>query len=486
MLNPYFQQGARSEQNLVQDLINEQLKMYGVEVHYIPRKYMTEKTVIREVVQSKFDDAYPLEAYVDTYDGYGDNPVIMSKFGIQQTNEITLTISKERWETYIEPLMANESNVKLVTRPKEGDLIYFPLGDRLFEIKFVEHEKPFYQLQKTYIYELRCELFRYEDEVIDTGIEEIDDALIGDESDGEIDGVSTIMGPTQTLTMVGTGVSVTALTGLVDGGIQFITIGNRGGGYTDVPRVAISSAPTAGITGIASVRMIGGIVACNDNVNPGAKSVQNADLNNAGAGYTEAPIIRFVSNTGAGATGISSISDGGIGIITMTSYGGLIGGGGFTTSPQITFSSEIFEAGVTTAGAAATAVVSTAGTITAIRITNAGAGYSVAPTITVADPSFGSSGNFVFNEIVTGSATTTTARVRTWNSVTNILEVATVGGEGFKIGETITGSKSGATQVIRVVDTQIGDDEEYADNFNIEAAADEILDFSEQNPFGVP
>ena len=156
MLNPYFQQGARSEQNLVQDLINEQLKMYGVEVHYLPRKYMTENTVIREVVQSKFDDAYPLEAYVDTYDGYGDNPVIMSKFGIQQTNEITLTISKDRWETYIEPLMANESNVKLVTRPKEGDLIYFPLGDRLFEIKFVEHEKPLYQLQKTYIYELRC------------------------------------------------------------------------------------------------------------------------------------------------------------------------------------------------------------------------------------------------------------------------------------------------------------------------------------------
>jgi len=485
MLNPYFQQGARSEQNLVQDLINEQLKMYGVEVHYIPRKYMTEKTVIREVVQSKFDDAYPLEAYVDTYDGYGDNPVIMSKFGIQQTNEITLTISKERWETYIEPLMKNESNVKLTTRPKEGDLIYFPLGDRLFEIKFVEHEKPFYQLQKTYIYELRCELFRYEDEVIDTGIEEIDDALIGDESDGEIDGVSTIMGPTQTLTMVGTGVSVTAVTGLVDGGIQYIEIGDRGGGYTDVPRVAISSAPSGGITGIASVRMIGGIVVCTDNVNPGAKSVQNADLNNAGAGYTVAPIIRFVSNTGAGATGISSISDGGIGIITMTTYGGLIGGGGFTTSPQITFSNEIFETGVTTAGAAATAVVSTAGTITAIRITNAGAGYSIAPTITVADPSFGSSGNFIFNEIVTGSATTTTARVRTWDEDTNVLEVATVGGTGFQVGETVTGSKSGATQVIRIVDTE-PDNDEYADNFQIETAADAILDFTEQNPFGVP
>ena len=131
-LNPFFQQGARSEQNLVQDLINEQLRMYGVEVHYMPRKYIKENTVIKEVVASKFDDAYPLEAYLDTFDGYGDNPVLLSKFGIEQTNELTLTISKERWETYIEPLMENEDNIKLATRPKEGDLIYFPLGDRLF------------------------------------------------------------------------------------------------------------------------------------------------------------------------------------------------------------------------------------------------------------------------------------------------------------------------------------------------------------------
>ena len=163
VLNPFFQQGAKSEQGLIQDLINEQLKMYGVEVHYMPRKYISEKTIIREVVRSKFDDAYPLEAYVNTYDGYGENPVMLSKFGIQATNEITLTISRERFEDYITPLIKNEANVKLATRPKEGDLIYFPLGDRLFEIKYVEHEKPFYQLQKNYIYELRCELFRYED-----------------------------------------------------------------------------------------------------------------------------------------------------------------------------------------------------------------------------------------------------------------------------------------------------------------------------------
>ena len=105
MLNPFFQQGSKSEQNLIQDLINEQLRMYGVEIHYLPRKYLTEKTVLREVIQSVFDDAYPLEAYLETFEGYSDNTTILSKFGIQQTQEITLTISRERFETYISPLI---------------------------------------------------------------------------------------------------------------------------------------------------------------------------------------------------------------------------------------------------------------------------------------------------------------------------------------------------------------------------------------------
>ena len=128
--------------------------MYGVEVHYLPRKYITENSVIREVIQSSFDDAYPIEAYVQNFEGYSDNSVLLSKFGIQQTQEVTLVISKERWENYIQPLSKEKANIKLSSRPKEGDLVYFPLGDRLYEVKFVEHEKPFYQLQKNYVYEL--------------------------------------------------------------------------------------------------------------------------------------------------------------------------------------------------------------------------------------------------------------------------------------------------------------------------------------------
>ena len=121
MLNPFFLQGSPGEQGLIQDLINEHLKIYGVEVYYLPRIYLTEKKVIKEVIESSFELAYPIEAYVETYDGYAENPVIMSKFGIQALNEITLTISKERYETYISPLIKNKQNIRLSTRPKEGD-----------------------------------------------------------------------------------------------------------------------------------------------------------------------------------------------------------------------------------------------------------------------------------------------------------------------------------------------------------------------------
>jgi hypothetical protein len=123
----------------------------GLKIYYIPRKYLTKNTIISEVICSKFDSSYPIEAYVENYDGYAANTTILSKFGIQALNELTITISKERFELYIQPLIQNLPNIELSTRPKEGDLIYFPLGDRLFEIKFVEHEKPFYQLQKTYV-----------------------------------------------------------------------------------------------------------------------------------------------------------------------------------------------------------------------------------------------------------------------------------------------------------------------------------------------
>jgi hypothetical protein len=468
MLNPFFLQGSKSEQGLIQDLINEQLRMYGVEVHYLPRKYITEKTIMREVIESAFDTAYPIEAYVENFDGYGDNTTILSKFGIQALNELTIVISKERFEEYITPLIKEQSNIKLATRPKEGDLIYFPLGDRLFEIKFVEHEQPFYQLQTNYVYTLKCELFRYEDEDIDTSIDFIDDNLSGS-------GISTIsLGVTQKLNMIGAGVTATAaVVSLVSGGIRFFTVTNRGGGYTSAPRVAISSAPSGGVTGIGSATMIGGIVVCAENVNPAARSVQSVEVINPGAGYTIAPQVLFFGD-GVGAAATATIGNNIVGIITITNAGG-----GYVGIPTITFT------GIATVSAAATAIVSAGGSITQIRITNSGLGYTTTPIITIADPpQIVGVGTFVLNELVTGSTSGTTARVRSWSVITNVLEVASVSGS-FTPGETIVGAASSASRTLRTIEDFPSQDG-YSDNSDIEIEAEDIIDFSSTNPFGMP
>jgi len=471
VLNPFFQQGSKSEQSLVQSLINEQLKIYGVDVHFMPRKYVSSDSVLREVSASSFEDAYPIEAYIDNFDGYGDNPTLLSKFGIEQTNEITLIISKERFENYISPLMKNEENIKLSTRPKEGDLIYFPFGDRLFEIKYVEHEKPFYMLKNTYVYELRCELFRYEDEVIDTGVDEIDDTLEATEG---VDGADFVIGTTQKLTLVGDAVQATAETTQVHGGIQYVTVTNRGSGYTYAPRVAISSAPAGGVTGIATASLLGGLyIGAGYDAASNTSVVQEVNLVNPGSGYTTGPEMQFYGGGGTGLAVTSYMANGTIGIVTVTG-----GGSGYTTSPSVTFT------GLSTVSAAATAVVSTAGTISAIHITNAGAGYTTPPTISIAAPIGTSTGTFVFNEIVTGGTSGATARVRTWNSVTNEIEISNVEGT-FSISETLTGSTSGASRVVRLIDLTNYDDG-FGDNDVFETEADDILDFSEGNPFGTP
>ena len=468
MLNPFFLQGSKTEQGLIQDLINEQLRMYGVEVYYLPRKYITEKTIIKEVIESAFDNAYPIEAYVENFDGYGDNTTILSKFGIQALNELTIIISKERFEEYISPLIRDQSNIKLSSRPKEGDLIYFPLGDRLFEIKFVEHEQPFYQLQKNYVYTLKCELFRYEDEIIDTSISFIDDNIGG--SGGEQD--SAQAGIIQKLNMVGTGITASAITTVVNGGIRFFTVTNRGSGYINSPRVAISSAPGGGVSGIGSATLIGGIVVCTDSANPATKSVQSIEVINPGFGYTIAPKV-LIFGDGSGATATSTIGDGVVGVITVTNSGG-----GYINSPSIVFT------GISSVSAAATAVVSSAGSITQIRITNTGLGYTQPPSITIGNPSLSSLGSYTFNEIITGSTSGTTARVRSWSSVTNVLEVSKVSGE-FIAGETLVGTASSASRTLRSIEVFAVKDG-YSDNENIEEEADSIIDFSNKNPFGMP
>lgn len=457
MLNPFFLQGSKSEQGLIQDLINEQLKIYGIDVYYIPRKYITKKTIIKEVIESEFDGAYPIEAYVDTYEGYEGAGTLLTKFGVQPYNDLTLIISKERYENYISPLIKDQSNIELSTRPKEGDLIYFPLGDRLFEIKFVEHEVPFYQLQKTYVYTLRCELFRYQDEVIDTGIDYIDDNV---EQQGYI----------QTFDMIGAGVTATATATIVNDGVTFVQVTNRGDGYKTAPTVKFSP-PISGETATGIATMIGGIV---DLCEPDSTllRVQGVEITNAGYGYTTPPTVAFYGGDGQGATALASIGDGIVGIISVTS-----GGSGYAEVPTVQF------IGTSTIPAQARAILAD-GVVTRIGIVTTGIGYTQAPIVQIQSPYMVGYGTYFYNETVIGSLSGYTARVKSWNATTNKLELSNITGD-FVPGETLVGSASSASYEIKKTDIDNLIDP-FAQNKEIQLEANTIIDFSESNPFGTP
>ncbi len=186
-LSPFFLNGSPSEQRLVQDLVNEHLQLFGQDVLYLPRKIINQNTVIREITASKFDDSFRLEAYLVNVDGFGTPSDVLTKFGVRDQDEITLVVSKERYDDFIAPFMKlfpEDERVNAQT-PNEGDLIYLPLDNALFEIKYIERKVPFYQLNELFMYEFRCEIFEPEDEVIDLpdGLtdkngEDVDDGII--------------------------------------------------------------------------------------------------------------------------------------------------------------------------------------------------------------------------------------------------------------------------------------------------------------------
>ena len=414
-LNPFFLQGSPGEQRLIQNLINEQLQIYGVEVTYIPRKFVNRQSIIEEVQSSKFDDNFLLEAYVNTYEGYSGAGDVMTKFGVSLRDEVTLTISKERFEDFIAPFL-DPDDYELGTRPREGDLIFFPLGSRLFEVKFVEHEKPFYQLGKNYVYELQCELFEYEDEIIDTSIDEIDQTI---QDEGFI----------TTLNLVGSGATASATAVLSPvladrGYIRSITILNDGSGYTSTPTVFIStSRDGAGVnaSAVAITTSVGGL-----------NSVKELVLTNAGAGYTQAPDINIVGGGGSGAIATCTIETTQRGVI---SFNVINGGSGYTSPPAITVSGP--GAGVTAIGESVVDIGNAE--LQSIRVKNPGIGYTTVPTVTVADPNIVTGrGNFELNDIVVGMESFAEARVKEWDADTKVLKISNVG-----IGSTISGFNPG-------------------------------------------
>ena len=168
--NVYFDTGTTSEQRLYEDLIIEQLKIYGQDVYYLPRKIANKDTIFGEDPASSFDDSYIIEMYVDNTDGYMGEQEIIKKFGLELRDDIVFTVSKLRWET----LISNNSDLQTTLRPNEGDLVYFPTTKAFFEIQFVEHEAPFYQQSALPVYKLSCTKWEYSSERIDTGITAID------------------------------------------------------------------------------------------------------------------------------------------------------------------------------------------------------------------------------------------------------------------------------------------------------------------------
>lgn len=473
-LNPFFLQGSSNEQFLIQDLINEQLRIYGIEVYYLPRKIFKTDNIIREIQSSKFDDTFLIEAYLNNYDGYAPGSDLMTKFGLKLQNEISLTISRERYEEFIAPFLEGISSgiregrileydfADLITRPKEGDLIYFPLGERLFEIKRVESEKPFYQLGKNYIYELSCELYEYENELIDTAIEEVDNTV---EDEGYI----------TTLRLVGTAVTATtSITGISTSlaSIGRIILTDDGYGYSGVPTVTISP-PISGTTAtaVAITTSVGNV-----------QSIKEIRLTNAGSGYTSSnpPTITISGGGGSGAAATAVVVSGGILSFSINNSGR----GYYGTEPTVTV------AGPSVGQTATAKAIISNGSLSSIQIVNAGSGYTSIPSVTISQPTSGI-GTFVYNEEIVGQSSGVTARIRNYKKRTDISTIyppvdiqVSLNTGNFSVGETVVGTISGATYLIESYNRQSYDNP-YDVNEEIEIEADTILDFSESNPFGV-
>ncbi len=462
-LNPHFLQGSRGEQRLVQSLINEHLKIYGVEVTFIPRKFVNQSTIIEEVQASKFDDNFLIEAYVENYDGYTGAGDVLTKFGMSLRDEVTLTISKERFEEFIAPFMEADDDIELSSRPREGDLVFFPLGQRLFEIKFVEHEEPFYQLGSNYVYKLKCELFEYEDEVIDTDIAAIDT---------QVDDVGYVVD----LQLIGIGRTAQAQAVINTGSISEIFLNNDGSGFSSAPLVSISTSPNT-LSGSDATAVA--FTTSRANVT----SVEKILITNAGFGYTEAPTITFTGGGGTGAAATCSINTSSNGVVRyIVSDGGI----GFGTAPTVTISGG---GGTGAVGLASIGMNNTQGfnEVKNIFVTNSGQNYTSTPTVTISDPeTISGAGNYYFNEVVQGMRSGTQARVKNWDKDTGILKVGNVGigttTTSFFPGEDVKGLESGAVYTVSVFSDDTTDKYNEGDIF--ESEADLIIDFSESNPFG--
>lgn len=269
--NVYFSQGTQNEQLLVEDLIIESLKIFGQTLYYIPRELISKDDILGEDRLSRFKTSFPIEMYFENVDSFDGQGAFLQKFGLMMEQSATLVVARRRWEQ----LIGRFKKTTIPSRPNEGDLIYFPLTDGLFEIKFVKHQDPFYQLGKLYVYKLQVELFQYSSERIDTGIAEID-AFESSKS------------------------FTTELTRTSSGQISQIQIINSGTGYTNAT-VAITSTTGKGATAQAVIQ---------------DGSIVNINITNGGSNYKTASVV--ITGNGNGATAVAVIENN---IDAVESYG---------------------------------------------------------------------------------------------------------------------------------------------------------------------
>ena len=358
---PTYYSGHSGEQGLIQDLVDEQIKLFGSDVYYIPRIVLQDST-LDEVRYSKYQEQFQIEMILQNVMGFGDNAEFISKFGLRISDEIIFRVSTRRWD---EEVAANNPTLTVNSRPNEGDLLYFPLTEDIYEIKFVGKEEPFYQFGKIQFYAITAEIYEVGQDDFDTGVAEID-----------------------------------AVEQLFDNAIKLVMDPGGTGDFT-----------------------------------VGEEVVGDEFLAKASSAIT-----------GDAVSGIT-ISDGGAHYKVATPPSVTITGGGGT-------------------GATATATVSSTGIVNGITITNGGSGFTSAPTVTI-----------------DYSPKDNRAEVKAWDSTTRSLEVINRTGI-FTTAEVITGLTSGAMWSPETFDTLNNVNSSYDQNRAIEDDADNIVDWSEGNPFG--
>ena len=460
MKKVYFPQngGVSTEQNLVQDLVDEQIKLFGTDVFYIPRVHLKDKT-LGEVIQSEFNQSYMIEMFLVNVEGFGSGSEFVSKFGLRITDEVTFVVSRRRWEQSANPAL----NLAIDGRPNEGDLVYYPMTEDLYEIKYVERETPFFQLGKQYFYQLTAELYEQGADKFDTGIDEIDDV------ERQFSNITTLnVGLTSRITATGT-VAVGA-----GGAIGSATVTLAGTGYNTAPGVTLGNVGSGTGGSITTSIQDGGVVTLTvatggSGYDPNSPPTITIDAPPTAIQFQddEHVVIGGFTQQGSGRSWTSADK-----VITVTALGGFDPVFATTTTKKYFYwkfedkrINYVYQFNGTTA--------TTAPGYFYYDSTN------VKYIINAWEDTSTNGGQATMYDLMSA----TIAEVADWNGVTNKLEVMNRTGN-FIDGDMIRGVESNAIYTLGTFSTIDNQSTEYDQNVAIETGADDIVDWGEKNPFG--